>query len=262
MQVGTAVECNNLIFAEGVRKVLRTIATPVVVLTTYDPEHERSVGMTVGSFSSVSLRPPIVSFNIRNPSRFGEALHRSRRVVINILAGDQTALSAMFADPHQQYRPDHSPFRDIPHTLLTEMKEQYTFTATTTTTSTTTTSTSTTTFANATIAQLHPIPVLKGTVGGLEGSVREIVPMGDHEVWFFNVQQCWDHSASLNRPSAETEAAASYRNDGPTDSPVTEHTLHTPSNATYPPSALLYCNRRYHALDSHSELGRPLSGKS
>lgn len=78
------------------RHALGAYATGIAVVTTCTSEGER-VGMTINSFSSVSLDPPLVlwSLALNSPSRalFEQATHYA----INILAADQTQVSQQFA---------------------------------------------------------------------------------------------------------------------------------------------------------------------
>ena len=55
------------------------------------------VGLIVGTFSSVSLNPPLVSFMVTNNSRSWLAVRAEKRFIANILAGDQRGLSQTLA---------------------------------------------------------------------------------------------------------------------------------------------------------------------
>ena len=80
---------------EALRTVLRRFATGVAVVTTRDGEHPW--GTTVNSFSSVSLRPPLVLVAFDRDRRIVPALERSGRYAVNILGEDHQALSDCFA---------------------------------------------------------------------------------------------------------------------------------------------------------------------
>lgn len=74
---------------------MRLLAHSVVVCTSAAPATEGSAdapvprGMTMSSFTSLSLRPtPLVTFNIATPSRTLDAVERSRRFNIHVLSGD------------------------------------------------------------------------------------------------------------------------------------------------------------------------------
>lgn len=81
--------------AETYRTVLRRFATGVAVVTTWDGD--RPWGTTVNSFSSVSLRPPLVMVAFDRGRRIVPALRRTGRYAVNILGEGQRALSDCFA---------------------------------------------------------------------------------------------------------------------------------------------------------------------
>jgi len=81
--------------ADTYRAVLRRFATGVAVVTTWDGD--RPWGTTVNSFSSVSLRPPLVLVAFDRSRRIAPALRASGRYAVNILGEDQQALSDCFA---------------------------------------------------------------------------------------------------------------------------------------------------------------------
>ena len=71
------------------RKVLGQYPTGVVVVTAFSPTNE-VLGMTVGSFTSVSLEPPLVAFLPSKASRSWKALRESGgRYCVNVLGSDQ-----------------------------------------------------------------------------------------------------------------------------------------------------------------------------
>lgn len=70
-------------------------ASGVTVVTT---EHQgRPFGMTVASFASLSLRPPLVLICIEKSVKTHEAIAASRRFAVSILGAEQADLSARFA---------------------------------------------------------------------------------------------------------------------------------------------------------------------
>ena len=81
--------------ADTLRTVLRRFATGVAVATTWDGE--RPWGTTVNSFSSVSLRPPLVLVALDRRRRIVPALRRAGRYAVNILGEEHLALSDCFA---------------------------------------------------------------------------------------------------------------------------------------------------------------------
>jgi flavin reductase (DIM6/NTAB) family NADH-FMN oxidoreductase RutF len=80
---------------ETLRTVLRRFATGVAVVTTWDGDEPW--GTTVNSFSSVSLRPPLVLVAFDRGRRIVPALLEAGRYAVNVLGEDQQALSDCFA---------------------------------------------------------------------------------------------------------------------------------------------------------------------
>ena len=80
------------------RNVLGCFATGVCVVTSIGDDN-KPVGMTINSFSSVSLDPPLVLWSIalKAPSR--DAYRRHPGFAINIMCEDSKDLSLKFATP-------------------------------------------------------------------------------------------------------------------------------------------------------------------
>lgn len=78
------------------RRCLGKFATGVAVVTCSD-DRGNPRGMTANSFSSVSLEPRLVLWNIAKVSNSLEAYLAAGSFAINILASDQQDLSAHFA---------------------------------------------------------------------------------------------------------------------------------------------------------------------
>jgi len=83
--------------ADEFRRVLGHFATGVTTVTALDPATGRPLGLTVNSFVSVSLRPPLVSFCVRDASSTWPALRRAGSLCINILGADQSDICARMA---------------------------------------------------------------------------------------------------------------------------------------------------------------------
>ena len=73
------------------RDVLGNLPTAVVAVTATEPD-DRPVGMVVGTFTSVSLDPPLVSFLADRSSRTLPRIRASGRYCANVLAADQESL--------------------------------------------------------------------------------------------------------------------------------------------------------------------------
>lgn len=80
------------------RVALGGFATGVCVVTAR-AEDGRRIGMTVNSFSSVSLDPPLVLWSIGRSSQSLPVFTTVKSWAINVLAEDQEALSNAFARP-------------------------------------------------------------------------------------------------------------------------------------------------------------------
>ncbi|WNO76910.1 flavin reductase family protein [Streptomyces sp. AM8-1-1] len=77
------------------RRVLGHVPTSVCVVTATTPQGP--VGVTVGSFTSVSLDPPLVVFYCGRQSASAQAIIRSGHFCVNVLAEDQQQVCAAFA---------------------------------------------------------------------------------------------------------------------------------------------------------------------
>ena len=88
------------------RQCLGKFATGVTVVTCCD-DNGNPYGITANSFSSVSLEPPLVLWNIAKVSNSLQAYLDAEHFVINVLTEDQQQLSSHFA------RTDHTLFRGI-----------------------------------------------------------------------------------------------------------------------------------------------------
>ncbi|MCZ7555930.1 MAG: flavin reductase family protein [Bacteroidia bacterium] len=77
------------------RQVLGSFVTGVTIVTTrFGNEY---VGLTINSFTSVSLEPMLIQINIAKNTTSHDAIEESGRFVVNILAEDQQLLSTVFA---------------------------------------------------------------------------------------------------------------------------------------------------------------------
>ncbi|MEU6140668.1 flavin reductase family protein [Streptomyces sp. NPDC047081] len=83
------------------RDVLGNFPTSVVAITTTDTE-DRPQGMIVGTFTSVSLDPPLVSFLADRSSSTLPTITAAGRFCANALAGNQERLSRRMAGPAQE----------------------------------------------------------------------------------------------------------------------------------------------------------------
>jgi len=111
--------------SEAIRGVMRRSAQPIAVVSAFLPEEASNSSsqlihcMTLSSFTTVSLAPPLVAFSIRLPSRMADALRAGASIplsspgipsasppatktphfLIHILSSKQESLSNYFARP-------------------------------------------------------------------------------------------------------------------------------------------------------------------
>ncbi len=143
--------------SETLRLVLRRFATGVAVVTTW--AGERPWGTTVNSFSSISLRPPLVLVAFDTERRIVPALRGTGRYAVNILGEGGQALSDCFAGgPRPAGRPVAAPSAD-----RGEMCG----------------------------AAWHPgttgLPILDDAIASLECTVVDVHPAGDHDLYIARV---------------------------------------------------------------------------
>ncbi|MEE4192841.1 MAG: flavin reductase family protein [Halieaceae bacterium] len=78
------------------RDALGCFATGVCVITG-QPDDGAPFGMTVNSFASVSLDPPLILWSLQNDSEMFDTFTHCKRWAVNILRADQQALSGRYA---------------------------------------------------------------------------------------------------------------------------------------------------------------------
>ena len=83
------------------RQALGQFATGVTVVTGRD-DAGRPVGLTVSSFNSVSLQPPLVLWSLKGSSPALPAFTAGRPYAIHVLSAGQLALAERFAGPREQ----------------------------------------------------------------------------------------------------------------------------------------------------------------
>jgi flavin reductase (DIM6/NTAB) family NADH-FMN oxidoreductase RutF len=80
------------------RQALGQFATGVAIISAPGPDGE-PVGMTVSSFNSVSLQPPLVLFSVARNAGSLPALCAAPGYAVNVLREDQQQLSSRFSRP-------------------------------------------------------------------------------------------------------------------------------------------------------------------
>jgi flavin reductase (DIM6/NTAB) family NADH-FMN oxidoreductase RutF len=75
---------------------MRRVPSAVTVVTVGGEEPR---GITIGSFTSTSLNPPLISFNVQQEARAHGLLEKAAEFAVHVLSADQAPLSDHFADP-------------------------------------------------------------------------------------------------------------------------------------------------------------------
>ena len=97
---------------DALRRALRDLPSPVVVVTTAVDGEPR--GATIGSFTSVSLDPPLVSFNVTHGSALHRALGRAESWAVHLLSAAQADVAEHFARPDLDGADQLAPFAHAP----------------------------------------------------------------------------------------------------------------------------------------------------
>jgi 3-hydroxy-9,10-secoandrosta-1,3,5(10)-triene-9,17-dione monooxygenase reductase component len=94
--------------AEELKEVMRLLPYPVTVVTTVADNRQR--GITIGSFTSLSMEPPLISFNVTKDSQMHELLEIAEQFVVHIPGSGQQEICTRFALPDQS---DEEQFQGI-----------------------------------------------------------------------------------------------------------------------------------------------------
>jgi len=87
---------------EQFRHAMRGWTTGVTVVTALHDGQQ--YGMTVNSFTSISLEPPLISVALRKLTHTHELVEKSGGFAVTILASDQQELSDRFAGKHPEIK--------------------------------------------------------------------------------------------------------------------------------------------------------------
>ncbi|MQR00072.1 flavin reductase family protein [Glaciimonas soli] len=89
-------EGNSPLDVKALRNALGAFPTGIAIVTTRNASG-RAVGLTINSFASLSLDPPLVLWSLVNRSPSLAAFNESDYFCINVLASTQTELAKCFA---------------------------------------------------------------------------------------------------------------------------------------------------------------------
>ena len=140
------------------RSALGCFPTGVCLVTTLGPEGKPE-GLTINSFSSVSLDPPMVLWSLARSASSAPVFRDAEYFAVNVLAKDDAALSTHFA-------------RSAPDKFAA--------------------------FGERFVSGIHGIPLLQGAVATFECHSRHRYYGGDHIIVIGNVERyAWSEAASL-----------------------------------------------------------------
>jgi flavin reductase (DIM6/NTAB) family NADH-FMN oxidoreductase RutF len=94
------------------RSAMRRVPSPVTVVTVAGADELR--GITIGSFTSVSLEPSLICFNVAHDAQAHEVIIHAERFAVHILTDEQAYLSDHFAIPD---RTGEEQFADLEYRL-------------------------------------------------------------------------------------------------------------------------------------------------
>lgn len=76
---------------------MRQVPSPVVVVTARGATEAR--GITIGSFTSVALDPPLISFNVGREAQMHRVMESCERYAVHVIGEGQAYLAKHFATP-------------------------------------------------------------------------------------------------------------------------------------------------------------------
>lgn len=85
--------------ADSLKKTMRQLPFPVAIATTAVGKEKR--GITIGSFTSLSLHPPLISFNIDHGAQIHPLITRATHFAVHIPQPEESVLCDHFAIPGQ-----------------------------------------------------------------------------------------------------------------------------------------------------------------
>ena len=98
------------------RTAMRRVPSPIVVVTATGQRQgtTETRGITIGSFTSVALDPPLVSFNVGCESKMYGVMETCSRFAVNVLGEGQAHLAKRFAVPGLT---GEEQFENVPYTV-------------------------------------------------------------------------------------------------------------------------------------------------
>ena len=87
----------SMVDGDVLRRAMRRVSSPVTVVTAEGMGEVR--GITVGSFTSVSLDPPLISFLVACEARMHDVIADAAGYAVHVLSSEQARLATIFAEP-------------------------------------------------------------------------------------------------------------------------------------------------------------------
>jgi flavin reductase (DIM6/NTAB) family NADH-FMN oxidoreductase RutF len=88
---------DNITFdAKAFRKALGSYGTGVAIVTACDQSGSK-IGMTINSFASVSLNPPLILWSVQNDSPSSQGFRNADHFAVTILSAEQQNIASQFA---------------------------------------------------------------------------------------------------------------------------------------------------------------------
>jgi flavin reductase (DIM6/NTAB) family NADH-FMN oxidoreductase RutF len=193
------------------RRVMGQFTTGVTIVTTRSPQG--IAGLTVNSFTSVSLNPLLVLVSIDLRSQSLPFFRKGGIFAVNILAQEQEALARCFASASEER---YSYFCHARHHVA------------------------------ATGA-----PILDGTLAFIDARITAEYPGGDHALFLGQVEAMGYDGQMVFLPGSSSEqstlpVSATTLNSG------NGHNGHSQAEST-PLSPLVYYHGKYHSLSNHQQ---------
>ncbi len=85
--------------ADALKDVMRQLPFPVTIVTAAVGQEQR--GITIGSFTSLSLDPPLISFNVDFAAQMNQLIKKAKHFAVHIPGTEQAHLCDHFAIPDQ-----------------------------------------------------------------------------------------------------------------------------------------------------------------
>lgn len=107
---------DNMVINENLvdlRSVMRYFPAGVTIVTARYPEDNTPCGMTVSSFTSISLDPPLIAISLKKTASTAQAILEQKAFGVSILHAKQEDLSNRFAGFDPNFEEQASRFADL-----------------------------------------------------------------------------------------------------------------------------------------------------